>query len=74
MKKAKEMFEELGFECSKNEFTIRYYKEFRDYVLVYNEELEEFNAPNLEYIGDMSLERSKVYEDLKKQIGENKTK
>ena len=28
---AKEMFEELGFECSKNEFSIRYYKEFRDY-------------------------------------------
>ena len=28
---AKEMFEELGFECSKNKFSIRYYKEFRDY-------------------------------------------
>jgi len=28
---AKEMFEELGFECNSNEFTIRYYKEFRDY-------------------------------------------
>ena len=28
---AKEMFEELGFEYSKNEFSIRYYKEFRDY-------------------------------------------
>ena len=36
--------------------------------------LEEFNAPNLEHIGDMSLERSKVLESLKNQIGENKTK
>lgn len=29
--KAREMFEELGFECDSYEFTIRYYKEFRDY-------------------------------------------
>ena len=28
---AREMFEELGFECDSYEFTIRYYKEFRDY-------------------------------------------
>ena len=29
--KAKEMFEELGFEYKKSDFSISYYKEFRDY-------------------------------------------
>lgn len=29
--KAREMFEELGFEYQENEITIRYFKEFRDY-------------------------------------------
>lgn len=28
---AKEMFEELEFECKKTDFSITYYKEFRDY-------------------------------------------
>ena len=28
---AKEMFEELGFEYKKSDFSITYYKEFRDY-------------------------------------------
>lgn len=31
MKSAKEMFEELDFQCNSNEFNIRYYQEFRDY-------------------------------------------
>ena len=30
-KSAKEMFEELGFEYKKSDFSITYYKEFRDY-------------------------------------------
>ena len=31
LKSAREMFEELGFEHRKSDFSITYYKEFRDY-------------------------------------------
>lgn len=31
MKDARTMFEELGFEYKKSDFSITYYKEFRDY-------------------------------------------
>lgn len=52
--KAKEMFENLGFECQKNEFTIRYFKEFRDY----------YDEDNYTLEIDFSLIEKKIYSDF----------
>lgn len=66
--KAKEMFEKLGFECDSNEFTIRYYKEFRDYDDSYTLDID-FRLIEQELLSDFEIDM-RLLKAINKQVEE----